>query len=183
MSLRIIWTVGRYHDRFQTVDLVELVGFGVGRTGHAGQLSVHAEVVLEGDRCQSLVLRLDLHAFLRLDRLMQTVRPAAARHQAAGEFVDDDDFAVLHHVLLVAEVQVVRAQAGVQEVHQRDVGRLVQAAARFEQTLTGEDFFRVLVAGFRQQHRVGLLVDPVVTRTVFRSRSGSACGATTLSRR
>jgi hypothetical protein len=42
---------------------------------------------------------------------VQAVRPAPARHQAAGEFVDDHHFAVLHHVLLVAVEQVVRAQA------------------------------------------------------------------------
>jgi hypothetical protein len=47
-----------------------------------------------------------LHAFLGLDRLVQAVRPAAARHQAAGEFVDDDHLAVLHHVMLVLVEQV-----------------------------------------------------------------------------
>ena len=30
------------------------------------------------------------------------VGPAPARHQAAGELVDDDDLVVLHHVVLVA---------------------------------------------------------------------------------
>jgi hypothetical protein len=59
------------------------------------ELAVHAEVVLEGDRGERLVLVLDLHAFLGLDRLVQAVGPAPARHQAAGELVDDDDFAVL----------------------------------------------------------------------------------------
>jgi hypothetical protein len=48
---------------------------------------------------------LDLHPFLGLDRLVQAVAPAPARHQAAGELVDDDDFAVLHHVVLVAVVE------------------------------------------------------------------------------
>ncbi len=33
---------------------------------------------------------------------MQTVAPAAAGHQAAGELVDDDDLAVLDDVVLVA---------------------------------------------------------------------------------
>jgi hypothetical protein len=36
---------------------------------------------------------------------VQAVGPAPARHQAAGEFVDDDDFAVLHDVVLVAVEQ------------------------------------------------------------------------------
>ena len=42
-------------------------------------LPVHAEVVLEGDRGERLVLALDLDAFLRLDGLVQSVAPAAAR--------------------------------------------------------------------------------------------------------
>lgn len=72
----------RNDDGFQTVDLVEFVGFGIGRTGHAGQLAVHAEVVLEGDRGQRLVLGLDGDAFLGFDGLVQTIRPAATGHQA-----------------------------------------------------------------------------------------------------
>ena len=79
----------------ELVDLVELRRLGVGGAGHAGQLLVHAEVVLEADRRQRLVLFLDLDAFLGLDRLVQAVGPAAARHLAAGELVDDDDLAVL----------------------------------------------------------------------------------------
>jgi hypothetical protein len=77
----------------QAVDLLELVGLGIGRARHAGQLAVQAEVVLEGDRRQGLVLGLDRHAFLGLHRLVQAVAPAPPGHQAAGELVDDDDLA------------------------------------------------------------------------------------------
>ncbi len=87
---------------FQLVDLVELGRFRVGRAGHAGQLFIHAEVVLEGDGRERLILALDLDAFLGFDGLMQPIRPAAARHQASGEFVDDDHFVVLHHVIAIA---------------------------------------------------------------------------------
>ena len=97
--------VRRDHHRLEAVNLLKLVGLGVRRAGHAGKLLVHAEIILEGDRRQRLVLVLDRHAFLRLDRLVQAVRPAPPRHQAPGEFVDDDDLVVLHHVLLVAVEQ------------------------------------------------------------------------------
>ncbi len=90
-SLRIMVRLVGITITSQLVDLLELGGFGFGRTGHAGQLLVHAEVVLEGDGGERLVLALDLDAFLGLDRLVQAVAPAPARHQAAGEFVDDDD--------------------------------------------------------------------------------------------
>jgi hypothetical protein len=154
--------VGRDDHGFQAVDLLEFVGLGVGRAGHAGELAVHAEIVLEGDRGQGLVLGLDRHAFLGLDRLVQAVRPAPARHQAAGEFVDDHHLAVLHHVLLVAVEQVVRPQGGVEVMDQQDVRGLVQAAALGEDAEAGEDFLGLFVAGLGQQHRVRLEVDDIV---------------------
>ena len=100
--------VGRNDDDFQPVDLVELGRFGFGRTGHAGQLLVHAEVILEGDGGERLVLALDLDVLFGFDRLMQSIGPAAARHEAAGELVDDEDLAVLHHVLDIAAVERMR---------------------------------------------------------------------------
>jgi hypothetical protein len=63
--------VRRDEHRLQVVDGGELEGLGVGRAGHAGELLVEAEVVLEGDRGERLALVLDRGAFLRLDRLVQ----------------------------------------------------------------------------------------------------------------
>ena len=82
-----------------------------GRAGHAGELLVHAEIVLEGDRGQRLVLRLDRHVLLGFQRLVQAFREAAARHHAAGEFVDDDDLVVADDVVLVALEQAMRLDA------------------------------------------------------------------------
>src|SRR6185312_873931 len=82
-----------HHDDLQTVDLQELRGFRVGRAGHAGELLVQAEVVLESDRGDRLILFANADAFLRLHRLVQAVRPAPALHGPAGELIDDDDFA------------------------------------------------------------------------------------------
>ena len=48
--------------------------------------------------------------FLGLQRLMQTFRIAPARHHAAGELVDDDDFAVADDIVLVAREHLVGAQ-------------------------------------------------------------------------
>ncbi len=71
-----------HDDHFELVDLLELRRLGVGRAGHARELLVHAEIVLEGDRGEGLVLVLDLDAFLGLDRLVQTLaerRPGISR--------------------------------------------------------------------------------------------------------
>ena len=63
---------------------------------------IHAEIILQGDGGVGHVLGLDLHAFLGLDRLMQTIAPAASGHLAPGELVHDDDLAALHEIILVA---------------------------------------------------------------------------------
>ena len=101
-------TIGRFvgiGDHLELVDLVELVRLGERRAGHARELLVEAEVVLDVIVASVLVLVLDLHALLGLDRLVQAVRPAPARHHPAGELVDDHDLAVLDDVLDVALVQ------------------------------------------------------------------------------
>ncbi len=93
------------------------------------ELLVLAEVVLEGDRRERLVLALDLHLLLGLDRLVQAVAPAAAGHQAAGELVDDDDLAVLDHVVDVELEERVRAQRLVDVVLRCGVLQVVEVPA------------------------------------------------------
>ena len=52
--------VGRDRDDVELVDLPELVGLGHGRAGHARELLVELEEVLQRDRGQRLRLLLDL---------------------------------------------------------------------------------------------------------------------------
>ena len=152
--------VGHFQN-FELVDVEELVGLGERRAGHAGELLVHAEVVLEGDRGERLVLRLDRLMLLGLERLVQPFRIAPARHHAAGELVDDDDLAVAHDVVLVALEQLVRAQRLVDVVHDGDVLDVVE---RFALELAGvaQPLLELFHAGFGQRHRALLLVDLVV---------------------
>ena len=120
-SLRTIVDVGRDGHDLEAVDVAELLGFGRRRTGHAGEVLVEAEVVLEGDRGQRLVLGLDLDVFLGLQRLVQALGIAAARHHAAGELVDDHHFVVADDVVLVLVEHLVGAERRVEVVHHRDV--------------------------------------------------------------
>src|SRR4051794_12705557 len=92
------------HDA-ELVDLHELGRLGEGGARHARELVVHAEVVLERDRREGLVLLLDPHALLGLDGLVQALRPAAALEDAARELVDDPDLVVDHRVVDVALVE------------------------------------------------------------------------------
>ena len=116
--------VGRNDHHFQLVNLVELGRFRFRRAGHAGELLEHAEIILEGDGGERLILALDLHAFLGFDRLVQAVRPAPAGHHASGEFVDDDDFAVFDHVLHVAAIESVRLDRRLDVMLERPVLRI-----------------------------------------------------------
>ena len=158
--------MGRDHHDLEVVDLLELVGFGVGGAGHAGKLLEDAEVVLERDRGERLVLVLDLGPLLRLERLVHAVRPAASRHQPAGELVDDDHLVVLDDVVPVAEEQVVRPQRLVEVMVEVDVRRLVQARPLGQHPRTREQHLRVLVARLGEEHGVVLLVDVEVARRI-----------------
>ena len=100
--------VRRNGGHFQTVDLGEFHGFGVGRAGHARQLVIHAEIVLERDAGEGLVLGGDGDVFLGFESLMQAVAEPASGHEAARELVDDDDLIVLHDVVDVAAEYGVR---------------------------------------------------------------------------
>ena len=102
----------------EPVGVHQLGGLGLGRTGHPGELVVHAEVVLERDRGEGLVLLFDLHALLGLDRLVDAFAPAPALEDAAGELVDDLHLAALDDVVLVALVQLLGLQRDLELVHQ-----------------------------------------------------------------
>ena len=115
---------GRDQD-VQIVDFRKLSGFRIGRAGHARQLLVHAEEVLEGDGGERLVFVGDLDAFLGFDRLVKAVRPPAPRHQPSRELIDDQYFPVLHHVVHVAVIQHMRSQSLDDMVNQRHVRGVV----------------------------------------------------------
>src|SRR3569833_1232381 len=131
----------RWNDRdFELIDLVELAFFRLRGSGHAGQLLVHAEVVLDGDRRHRLRLTFDVDAFLGFDRLVQTFRPPAPRHRTARELVDDQDFAFLHDVVHVLLVQRVRAQQLMDDVQLLGFRRVLdlELTARGKSLLAGQ---------------------------------------------
>ena len=101
--------VGGNNHYVELVDLVELIGFRFGRTGHAGEFFVHPEIVLDGDGSEGLGFPFDLHAFLGFDGLVQSVAPAAAGHQAASVFVDNHNLIVLHHIVDVLFIDTIGA--------------------------------------------------------------------------
>ena len=145
-------------DRHHTelVDLLQFGGLGLGGARHAGQLVVEAEVVLQGDGGEGLVLGLDLHLLLGLDGLVHAFVIAPARQHPAGELVDDDDLAVAHDVVLVAAEQFFGLQTVVQIAHQRRVGRCVEI---LDPDLVFDEFHALFVHAHRALADVDLVVD------------------------
>ena len=150
--------VGGDLDHVEAVDVAELGGLGRRGAGHAGELRIHAEVVLEGDRGQRLVLLLDPHMLLGLQRLVQPFREAAPRHHAPGELVDDDDAPVLDDVVGIALEHLVGADRLVQVMDDRDVLDVVEVGA-LQQLVLGEQRLDALGALVGERRRAGLLVD------------------------
>jgi len=147
--------VGGDDDDVELVDGVEFRGFCLSGTGHAGELFVEAEVVLEGDGGEGLIFFADLDAFLGFDGLVETVRPAASGHEATGELVDDDDFAFFDDVLDVALVQGVGLDGDFDVVLHVPVFRVGDVA-------DAEELFDLLPAIVGDGDGAGFFVDDVV---------------------
>ena len=158
--------VGGDLHHIQPVDFGEFVGLRGCGAGHARQLLVETEVVLEGDGGQRHILGLDLHMFLGFQRLMQAFRITAAGHHASREFVDDDEFAIADDIVLVLLEQRMGLQRLLHMMDDGDIGRVIERAfleeARFRQQL-----LHVLVARFRQIGGALLLVHVVIRANQF----------------
>ena len=147
--------IGRYHIDVEIIDLGKLRRFRIRRAGHAAELLVHPEIVLECDRGQRLILVGDLHAFFGFDSLVQAVAPAASRHESPGEFIHDDDFALFHDIVDVPFVEgmgLERLDDVVDEIHMVGVVEVVNA----------EQFLDPDVAVFGQRRGLRFFLDGVV---------------------
>ena len=176
--------VGRDDHDVELVDAPELRSLRLGRTGHTGQLVIHAEIVLQGDRGEGLRRRFDLHALLGFDGLVQAVRIAAAVENTARLLVDDLHLVVHHDVFdvllehgvgfeqLVHRVHTLRFDSVV--VDERvallrllldcpfalfDLGHFGADVGHHEESVFIEVFRQRLVSLVGQLHRVELLVD------------------------
>ena len=153
--------IGRYACHLETIDLGKFAGLCHRRSGHAGQLLVEAEIVLESHRGHGLVLGLDLQALARLDGLVETFRETAPFHRAAGEFVDDHHLAVLDHVMAVTLEKLVRLQRLVHMVKQADILDVIERALahRFGRS---QQILGMLDTGLGQRYGPPLLVEIVI---------------------
>ncbi len=143
----------------------ELAGLGLGGAGHAGQLVVQAEVILQCHRGPGVVLLFDGHPLLGLDGLVETVGPPAALERPPGELVDDLHLALLHQVVLVPLVEVLGREG---------LGQLVDVVDRHGvvDVLDPDRLLDLLDPRFERDDRLLLLIDLVVDITGERPGDG-----------
>ena len=120
--------IGWDFNHIQLVDFREFIRFRRRRAGHAGQLRVKPEVILEGDGSQRLILWLDRHMFLGFQGLMQAIGIAPAFHHAPGEFINNDDLVLPDNVFNIACEQGVRPQGLVHVMHERHIFSVIHIA-------------------------------------------------------
>ena len=118
--------VRRNHHHRQLVNLQKFVFLSLSGARHSGKFLVHAKIILESYRRQSLRFAANPHAFLSFDSLMKTVGIAAPSHEPAGKFVDNNNFVVAHNVIAVAFHESFGAERGGKAVAQLNIFRRVQ---------------------------------------------------------
>ena len=113
-------------DNVEIVNAGEFLLLGQRRAGHAGELVVQTEEILERDGGERLVFACDLDALFCLNGLMQTLVVAAAVHQTARELINDDDLPVLHDVVNVPFHETARTHGLIDVVRERGVFHVAQ---------------------------------------------------------
>ena len=105
----------------QSVDLLKFSRFSICSTGHSTELLVHAEIVLEGNGCQRLILASDRNSLFCFNSLMKPVRPSTPRHKSSGKLVDDNNLSTLNNVVHITLKRGVGSQRLLHVVHELDV--------------------------------------------------------------
>src|SRR5208283_3963091 len=102
--------VSRYHQNFEIIYLCKFGGLSVGSTGHARELIIHPEKILECYSGESLVFTGYLNTLFCLNSLVKPVTPPSARHNPSRKFIDYDHLTVFYDILHVSLVEVVGPQ-------------------------------------------------------------------------
>ena len=162
--------VCRDHDDLEPVYLLEFFRLGERGAGHTGELLVHAEIVLQRDCRERLILASHLHALFSLDSLVKTVRIAAAEHQAPRKFVYDDDLAVLDDVMDVTLEEVMRLKRLHDLMRERGVREVCEEVRQFHDALgLGDTLLR--------QREVALLLVKLEVRALHQLAGNSVSHA------
>ena len=162
--------IGRHFDHAKTVDFQKFFGLGSGGAGHARESIVKPEIVLKGYLCEGHVLWLNLTALLGLDRLMQPLGQTPTGHHPAGEFVNQNDVAIAHDVILVLLEKLVRAQPLIDVMHNRGAFRIIKRTPLFKNATRQQKLFKKFVALFGEGYIAGLFINREMIVLQFRDQ-------------
>ena len=144
--------IGRDLHYVHPVNITEFFFLCKSSTCHTALLFKFIEQVLECDCCKCLAFPSYLHMFLRLDRLVKTVRITASRHDTSCKLIHDHDLALRSdHIVLILEHQVVRAES-------KDNIVLDLQILRICKIINMEELLYLSHAVFRKVDRLFLLV-------------------------
>ena len=163
--------VGRNCNNVKVVNLCKFNSFGCGSTGHTGKLLVHAEVVLEGNRCKCAVPLGNLKMLLSLNRLVQTVTVAPSLKNAACKFIYNLNLVVLYNIVNVCVVEDVGPYSLGKVVHVLKVLLVKNSGAAFDKAVGEQNVVDLVHTLVGKRNALGLLVYLVValkSGSVFR---------------
>ena len=138
---------------------MKFVGLRICRAGHAPELFVKAEEILESGRRQSLGLLLDLHPFLCFHSLVEPFGPAPPRHGPPRVLVDDDDLTLLDDIVHVPAIDEARPQRRMNVMQEAKVLRSVEAVLRRQEPSGLHGLLKLFVPFFEKLDLTILLVD------------------------
>ena len=120
-------TVGWDRNNTDVISFAELFFLCLGCTCHAGQLLIHTEEVLIGNRSRSLCFFLNRHTFFGFNRLVETVRVATSFHCPTSKLINNQNFLIFtDHIVNVKEHDVVSSQSIVDKVSQGNIFNIVE---------------------------------------------------------
>ncbi len=131
---------GNPHDG-PAINLPDFAGRFPGGPGHTAEDRILAEKALKAHAGQVFFVGGDLDVFFHFDRLVQTMPPRSIGHHAAGEFVDDGNFAlVIDEILLIANKAMPRGE--------RLRHQFFAAALAAPETIAAGKLFEAFLAGW-----------------------------------
>ena len=147
--------VGRNDGDFKFIDMREFIRFCRRSACHSRQFFIQAEIILVGNFRAGLAFLHDAHALLRFNRLMEPLAEPPANLLSAGEFINEEDFAVLDEVVHIAFVELMRCEGLIDVMDEREVGMLIEVV----QSEAALHLFNAFVRKRRTAARLPLLVD------------------------
>ena len=95
-------SVRRNNYNVHSIDFTELCLLCKSCTSHTSLLVILVEEVLECNSCKSLILSINLNAFLCLQCLMETIAESTSRHYTASKLINNQDLIIFYNIVLIS---------------------------------------------------------------------------------